>query len=47
MQRHTGDGLLHVFLEPLGAGTHAEIATEHGVFGGRDHLITITPADTR
>jgi uncharacterized protein (TIGR02677 family) len=47
MQRHTGDGLLHVFLEPLGAETHAEIATEHGVFGGRDHLITITPADTR
>jgi uncharacterized protein (TIGR02677 family) len=41
--RQTGDGLLHVRLEPLGAESHAEIATPHGVFSGRDHLITVTP----
>jgi uncharacterized protein (TIGR02677 family) len=42
--RPTGDGLLHVRLEPLGAEARAEIVTPRGVFAGRDHLITITPA---
>lgn len=41
--RQTGDGLLHVRLEPLGRESHAEVATPHGVFAGRDHLITVTP----
>lgn len=44
VERHTGDGLLHITLEPLEAGSHACIATAHGTFAGRDHLITITPA---
>jgi uncharacterized protein (TIGR02677 family) len=41
--RQTGDGLLHVRLEPLGAESRAEIATPRGVFAGRDHVITVTP----
>lgn len=41
--RRTGDGLLHVRLEPLGADSRAEIATPRGVFAGRDHVITVTP----
>lgn len=40
----SGDGLLDIRLEPLGADTHALIRTPHGSFGGRDHLITITRA---
>lgn len=40
--RRTGDGLLHVRLEPLGADSRAEIVTPHGVFAGRDHLLTVT-----
>jgi uncharacterized protein (TIGR02677 family) len=43
VERQTGDGLLRIRLEPLGASTHAEIQTQNGVFAGRDHLITITP----
>jgi uncharacterized protein (TIGR02677 family) len=43
VERATGDGLLQVRLVPLGAGSRAEIVTPHGVFAGRDHLITITP----
>ncbi len=43
VERRTGDGLLHIRLEPLAADTHARITTPHGVFAGRDHLITITP----
>ncbi len=43
-ERQTGDGLLNILLKPLPAGSHAEINTPHGVFAGRDHLITITPA---
>jgi len=43
-ERQTGDGLLHILLKPFPAGSHAEIETPHGVFAGRDHLITITPA---
>lgn len=41
--RRTGDGLLHVRLEPLGKESRAEIATPHGVFAGRDHRVTVTP----
>jgi uncharacterized protein (TIGR02677 family) len=40
--RQTGDGLLHISLTPLAAESRAEIHTPHGVFSGRDHLITIT-----
>lgn len=43
VERQTGDGLLSLRLEPLAADTHAEIKTPHGIFAGRDHLITITP----
>ncbi|MGB8399506.1 DUF2397 family protein, partial [Bradyrhizobium sp.] len=47
-QRQTGDGLLHISLTPLAADSHATIRTPHGVFAGRDHLVTITPTgDTR
>jgi uncharacterized protein (TIGR02677 family) len=45
VERQTGDGLLRVRLEPLDADSNAEIPTEAGVFAGRDHLLTITPAD--
>lgn len=44
--RQTADGLLQIHLEPLSAGSRAEIETELGVFAGRDHMITITPAQT-
>jgi uncharacterized protein (TIGR02677 family) len=43
VERQTGDGLLCIRLEPLGADSRAEIRSPHGVFAGRDHLITITP----
>jgi uncharacterized protein (TIGR02677 family) len=43
VERSTGNGLMRIRLEPLAAGTRAEIATPHGVFAGRDHVITITP----
>jgi uncharacterized protein (TIGR02677 family) len=42
IELQSGDGLLHIRLQPLAADTHAEITTATGVFGGRDHLITIT-----
>jgi len=42
VERQTGDGLLCIRLEPMAAHTRAEIATEAGVFAGRDHRITIT-----
>lgn len=41
--RPTGDGLLHVRLEPLAPDSRARIVTPAGVFAGRDHLVTITP----
>ncbi|HEY7296916.1 MAG TPA: TIGR02677 family protein [Xanthobacteraceae bacterium] len=44
VERRTGDGLLHIRLEPLAPHTCATITTPHGVFAGRDHLITITPS---
>jgi uncharacterized protein (TIGR02677 family) len=43
VERQTGDGLLRIRLEPLGPDSRAEVHTRHGVFAGRDHLITITP----
>lgn len=43
VERQTGDGLLHISLTPLAPGSVARIETPHGVFSGRDHLITITP----
>lgn len=39
----SGDGLLGIRLEPLGAASHAEIVTPSGMFAGRDHVLTITP----
>ena len=42
VERATGDGLLHVRLEPLDIDSRAEIATPLGVFAGRDHLVTIS-----
>jgi uncharacterized protein (TIGR02677 family) len=45
VERQTGDGLLHIRLEPLGADTHAEILTDAGAFAGRDHLLTVTSTD--
>ncbi len=46
-ERQTGDGLLHILLRPLDPNSHAEVDTPHGVFAGRDHLITITPTQDR
>jgi uncharacterized protein (TIGR02677 family) len=43
VERQTGDGLLHIRLQPHDADSRATINTPHGVFAGRDHLITITP----
>lgn len=43
VERQTGDGLMRIRLEPLADATRAEIRTPHGIFAGRDHLITITP----
>jgi uncharacterized protein (TIGR02677 family) len=43
MERQTGDGLLHIRLEPLAPESRASIGTPHGLFAGRDHMITITP----
>jgi uncharacterized protein (TIGR02677 family) len=41
VERLTGDGTLVVRLIPLAAHTQAEIATDLGVFRGRDHRILI------
>lgn len=43
VERQTGDGLLHLRLEPLAPDSHARIVTPAGVFAGRDHLLVITP----
>lgn len=43
VERQTGDGLLHIRLQPLAPDSRAAIRTPHGVFAGRDHLLTITP----
>jgi uncharacterized protein (TIGR02677 family) len=42
VERDTGDGLLHIRLEPLAPDSHARITTPLGVFAGRDHTLTIT-----
>ncbi|HEY4293788.1 TIGR02677 family protein [Luteibacter sp.] len=43
VERQTGDGLLHLRLEPLAADSFAQIRTTAGAFTGRDHLLTISP----
>jgi uncharacterized protein (TIGR02677 family) len=43
VERQTGDGLLHIRLEPLAASSRAEIRTPNGTFSGRDHRLTIRP----
>lgn len=42
VERRTGDGLLHIRLEPLAADSRAYIHTPAGIFSGRDHLLTIS-----
>ncbi len=42
VERQTGDGLLQIRLQPLGADTHAEVVTAAGVFAGRDHVLTVS-----
>ncbi len=44
VERHTGDGLLHIHLEPMARDTHARLRTPDGVFSGRDHVLTIHAA---
>jgi uncharacterized protein (TIGR02677 family) len=41
IERQTGDGLLHLRLEPLEKDSFARIRTPAGTFAGRDHLLTI------
>jgi len=43
VERHSGDGLYLIRLEPLSADSHAEIRTPAGVFSGRDHILTLRP----
>lgn len=45
VELQSGDGLLRIRLQPLEAGSHAEITTAGGTFAGRDHQITITRLD--
>jgi uncharacterized protein (TIGR02677 family) len=47
VERQTGDGLLRVRLEPLGAESTAEILTDTGLFTGRDHILTVTSMEVR
>jgi uncharacterized protein (TIGR02677 family) len=44
VDRHTGDGLMHIRLEPLAPDSRAQLHTPAGTFSGRDHLLTIRPA---
>ena len=46
VERQSGDGLLHIRLEPLGADTWASIKTPSGVFSGRDHVLHIDMVST-
>jgi uncharacterized protein (TIGR02677 family) len=41
VERLSGDGSMSIRLEPLAPDTHAEIDTELGRFGGRDHRVSI------
>jgi uncharacterized protein (TIGR02677 family) len=45
IERYTGDGLLRIRLEPLGSDTFVQIRTDTGIFSGRNHILTITPAE--
>jgi len=45
VELQSGDGLLRIRLQPLDAGSRAEIETPAGIFAGRDHQITITRLD--
>lgn len=47
VELQSGDGLLHISLQPLGIDSHAEISTPAGVFAGRDHNITIARIETK
>lgn len=47
VERQTGDGLLHIRLEPLAEDSRACICTTAGVFSGRDHLLTIRLTEER
>jgi len=40
----SGDGTLIIRLVPLGPESRAQIATQAGMFSGRDHVIIITPS---
>ncbi len=42
VERQTGDGMLRIRLEPLGAESRACVHTPAGTFAGRDHVLTIT-----
>lgn len=42
INRTTGDGLIHVLLQPLPSDTRARLNTDLGCFSGRDHIITIS-----
>ena len=46
VDRATGDGLLQIRLQPLGAGQRARIHSPLGVLEGRDHLLTLTALQT-
>ncbi len=41
IERLTGDGLLHIRLEPMTRDSRAQLHTPAGVFSGRDHTLTI------
>ncbi|AMN45539.1 hypothetical protein ACG33_00160 [Steroidobacter denitrificans] len=41
VERYTGDGLLHIRLEPMSWDSRAQLHTPAGVFSGRDHVLTI------
>ncbi len=47
VERQTGDGLLSIRMEPLGASTLAHIHTPSGTFSGRDHWLTIALTQER
>lgn len=42
---HSSDGLLRIRLEPLADSGVAHIETAHGVFSGRDYLLTIMASE--
>jgi len=44
VERLSGDGLLLIRLEPLAPETRARLHTPAGTFSGRDHWLTIRPA---